>query len=179
VSRSPDSPDAIAPDVAAVPPRVTVPAFAARKAVGENARPLVVVTAYDVAQARLADAAGVDAILVGDSLGMVTLGHDTTLPVTLEDMIGHTQAVVRGVSGRRLARPSPTDVARGARHALVVADLPFGAYGASVEEGVRSARRLMAEGGAQAVKLEGAGPLLVETIRRLLDVGVPVMGHLG
>ena len=162
-----------------VPARLSVPAFTARKAEG---RPLVVVTAYDAAEARLADAAGVDAILVGDSLGMVTLGHETTLPVTLDDMLRHTQAVARGVSARRMparSAPPPEEAARGARHALVIADLPFGTYGASVEDGVRNATRLVAEGNAQAVKLEGAGPVLLETVRRLVAIGVPVVGHLG
>lgn len=162
-----------------LPRAVSVPAFAARKG---DARPLVVVTAYDAAQARIADAAGVDAILVGDSLGMVTLGYDSTLPVTLDDMIRHTQAVARGVAGRRTSSKTPTDAesARGARHALVIADLPFASYGASVEEGVRAAARLLAEsGGAQAAKLEGAGPVVLETMRRLVAIGVPVMGHLG
>ena len=156
-----------------LPARVTVPAFVQRKA---ERRPLVVVTAYDVAQARLADRAGVDAILVGDSLGMVTLGYDTPLPVTLEDILRHTQAVARGLSG---GRRGPEDEARGARHALLIADLPFGAYGVSVEEGVRHSVRLVAEGGAQAVKLEGAGPVMLETVRRATDLGVPMMGHLG
>ncbi len=163
---------------AALPARVSVPAFVSRK--GE--RPLVVVTAYDAAQARLADAAGVDAILVGDSLGMVTLGHETTLPVTLDDMVRHTQAVTRGVSARRTpakSMPSAEEAARGARHALLIADLPFGTYGVSVEDGVRNSARLVAEGGAQTVKLEGAGPVLLETVRRLVAIGVPVMGHLG
>ncbi len=166
------------PTRAALLARVTVPAFVSRK--GE--RPLVVVTAYDAAQARLADAAGVDAVLVGDSLGMVTLGHETTLPVTLDDMVRHTQAVSRGVSARRTPAgraPSPEDAARGARHALVIADLPFGTYGASIEEGVRNGARLLSEGSAQAVKLEGSGPVLLETVRRLVAIGVPVMGHLG
>jgi 3-methyl-2-oxobutanoate hydroxymethyltransferase len=161
-----------------LPARLSVPAFAARK--GE--RPLVLVTAYDAAQARLADAAGVDAILVGDSLGMVTLGHETTLPVTLDDMVRHTRAVSRGVTDRRTPTgraPSPENAARGARHALVIADLPFGTYGASVEDGVRNGARLLSEGNAQAVKLEGAGPVLLETVRCLAAIGVPVMGHLG
>lgn len=140
-------------------PRVTAPLF--RRAKSEK-RPLVVVTAYDFAQAALCDAAGVDAILVGDSLGMTTLGHATTIPVTLDDMIRHTRAVSRGT-----------------QRALLIADLPFGAYGVSVEDGVRAGVRLVAEGGAQAVKLEGAGPVMLETIRRLVDLGVPVMGHLG
>ncbi len=157
---------------------MTVPMLQRRKA---RKQPIVMVTAYDAAQARLADAAGVDAILVGDSLGMVTLGHETTLPVTLDDMLRHTQAVTRGVASAPACpetAPTPGALARGARHALVVADMPFGSYGVSVEEGVRGAVRLVAEGGAQAVKLEG-GAAIAPTVRRIADIGVPVMGHLG
>lgn len=152
--------------------------FVARK--GKRA-PLVVVTAYDAPQGRLADAAGVDALLVGDSVGMTTLGYDSTLPVTLEDMLLHTRAVARGQAAAFPpgAEPGETSLLRGANHALLIADLPFGSYGASVEDGVRAGMRLIAEGGAQAVKLEGAGPLMRETTRRLVDIGVPVMGHLG
>jgi len=151
--------------------------FAARKA---KRLPLVVVTAYDAPQGRLADAAGVDAILVGDSVGMTTLGYDSTLPVTLDDMLLHTRAVARGQAALPIGeKPSEASVVRGAHHALLIADLPFGSYGASVEDGVRAGMRLIAHGGAQAVKLEGAGPLMRETTRRLVDVGVPVMGHLG
>lgn len=161
---------------ASLPLRVTAPAFQARK--GEN--PLVVVTAYDAPQGRLADAAGVDALLVGDSLAMVTLGYDSTLPITLDDIIRHTQAVARGQSSRKRAvTPTESETARGARYALLVADLPFGSYGATVEDGVRAGMRLVSEGGAQAVKLEGAAPVFLETIQRLVSVGVPVMGHLG
>ena len=159
--------------------RVTAPLFLRRKA---EKRPLVMVTAYDAAQARLADMAGVDAILVGDSLGMVMLGHDTTLPVTLDDVLRHTQAVARGMISPRAdcpdAEPTVETRARGARHALLVADLPFGSYGISIEEGVGNAARLISEGGAQAVKLEG-GAAMTETVRRCVDIGVPVMGHLG
>lgn len=157
--------------------QVTAPLFRGRKA----KQPLVVVTAYDAAQARLADAAGVDAILVGDSLGMVTLGHESTLPVTLDDMIRHTRAVARGLAAGAAcpdARPAPGAAARGARQAMVIADLPFGAYGVSVEDSARSAVRLVQEGGAQAVKLEG-GAAMAETVRRIVALGIPVMGHLG
>jgi 3-methyl-2-oxobutanoate hydroxymethyltransferase len=162
----------------AISERVTVPIFGRRKT---EKRPIVVVTAYDAAQARLADRAGVDAILVGDSLGMVTLGHESTLPVTLDDMIRHTQAVARGIAAARTcpdAPPTAADRARGARHGLLIADLPFGSYGITVEEGAKSAVRLVAEGGAQAVKLEG-GAAMTETVRRIVDLGIPVMGHLG
>lgn len=161
--------------------RVTVPMLAARKT---RHQPIVMVTAYDAPQARLADAAGVDALLVGDSVGMTTLGYDTTLPVTLDDILHHTRAVARGQAAAAAARRddaalTPAETARGARHALLVADMPFGSYGASVEDGVRNAVRLIAEGGAQAVKMEGAGPVVLETMRRLFAMGVPVMGHLG
>jgi 3-methyl-2-oxobutanoate hydroxymethyltransferase len=164
-----------------LPLRVTAPQFLARK---RRKQALVMVTAYDAPQGRYADAAGVDAILVGDSVGMTTLGYDTTLPVTLEDLLHHTRAVLRGQNGRRADlcpdnRPTDAERARGARHALVVTDMPFGTYGASVANGVKAGMRLVADGGAQAIKLEGAGNVVLETIRRLVDVGVPVMGHLG
>ncbi|MBC8103354.1 MAG: 3-methyl-2-oxobutanoate hydroxymethyltransferase [Cytophagales bacterium] len=164
-----------------MPNRITTPQFLARKRKGQ---PIVMVTAYDAPQGRLADAAGVDAILVGDSVGMTTLGYDTTLPVTLEDLLYHTRAVLRGQSARRADAcpdgvPTNAERARGARHALIIADMAFGTYGASVTNGVKAGMRLIAEGGAQAVKLEGAGPVVLETIRRLVDIGVPVMGHLG
>lgn len=118
-------------------------------------------TAYDATMARLLDGAGVDVLLVGDSLGTVVLGYETTLPVTLEAMIHHTAAVVRG-----------------SQRALVVADLPFLTYQVSVSEAVRNAGRLLQEGGASAVKLEGGRPML-DVVSRLVDVGIPVMGHLG
>ena len=108
-------------------------------------------TAYDATMAALLDRAGVDAILVGDSVGMVMLGYDTTLPVTLDAMIHHTAAVMRGV-----------------RRALVIADMPFMTYQVSVEEAVRNAGRLLQEGGAAAVKLEGGRPV-VDVVRRLVD----------
>ena len=142
------------------------------------------VTAYDAPQGRYADAAGVDAILVGDSVGMTTLGYDTTLPVTLDDLLHHTRAVLRGQAARLAGdcpdnEPGDAERARGARHALVITDMPFGSYGASVAQGVKAGMRLVADGGAQAVKLEGAGSVVLETVRRLVDVGAPVMGHLG
>lgn len=140
------------------------------------------VTAYDAPTARLADAAGVDALLVGDSVGMTTLGYDTTLPVTLDDIVRHTQAVARGAAYRTgcpSAAPTPQDTLRGARHALIIADLPFGSYGISAEEGARNGCRLVAQAGAQAVKVEGASAIVLETIQRLVDLGVPTMGHLG
>jgi 3-methyl-2-oxobutanoate hydroxymethyltransferase len=125
-----------------------------------DGRRIAMLTAYDVTSARIADLAGVPVLLVGDSLGMVVLGHDTTLPVTVDDMVRHTGAVVRGSA-----------------NALVVADLPFLSY-ANEADAVRAAGRLMQEGGAQAVKLEGAGGNL-PIVRRLVELGAPVMGHLG
>ena len=119
---------------------------------------IVCLTAYDALLARLVDKAGVDVVLVGDSLGNVVLGYPTTVPVTLGEMIHHTRAVRRGVE-----------------HALLIADLPFGSYGASVEQGVRSATALV-KAGAEAVKLEGDFP---ETITAIVKLGIPVMSHLG
>lgn len=138
--------------------RIRVPDFAARKRQGEK---IVVLTAYDATMARLFDRAGVDALLVGDSLGTVILGLDTTLPVTLDAVIHHTRAV-----------------SRGAELALVIADMPFLTFQVSVAEAVRNAGRLLQEGGAAAVKLEGGRPVL-DAVKRLVDVGIPVMGHLG
>jgi 3-methyl-2-oxobutanoate hydroxymethyltransferase len=129
-----------------------------KKARGEK---IVMLTAYDAITGRLLERAGVDVLLVGDSLGMTALGFETTLPVTLEMMIHHTQAVRRG-----------------AEHALIVADMPFLSYQASTSDAVRNAGRLLKEGGAAAVKLEGGRPML-ETVARLVEVGIPVMGHLG
>src|SRR4051812_4202012 len=122
---------------------------------------IAVVTAYDATFAALFDQGGVDAILVGDSLGMVVQGHETTLPVTLEHMIYHCAAVRRG-----------------AKRAHLVVDLPFMSYQVSLEEALRSAGRLVQEGSAQSVKLEG-GRDYAEHIRRLTRIGIPVMGHLG
>lgn len=118
------------------------------------------VTAYDYTSAQIADRAGVPLILVGDSLGMVVLGHSSTVPVTLDEMLHHIKAVVRGSA-----------------QALVIGDLPFLTY-TSVEQAVASARRVMQEGGAQAVKLEGGAPA-APMIARLVELGVPVMAHIG
>ena len=137
---------------------IRVPDLKEKKARGEK---IAALTAYDATTARLLDRAGVDVILVGDSLGMVVLGYENTLPVTIEDMLHHTRAVVRGTE-----------------RALVVADMPFLTYQVSVAEAVRNAGRLLQEGGAAAVKLEGGRPVL-DVVRRLVDVGIPVMGHLG
>src|SRR5262245_55088328 len=120
--------------------RVTVPEFRDRKGRGER---LAVLTAYDATMARLLDRAGVDALLVGDSLGMVVLGHDSTVPVTLDDMVHHTRAVVRGSS-----------------RALVIADMPFLSYQTGTADAVRNAGRLIQEGGAAAVKLEGGSAVI-------------------
>lgn len=124
-------------------------------------RKIAVLTAYDATMAGLLDRAGIDVLLVGDSAGMVVMGHDTTVPVTLEAMIHHASAVVRGT-----------------RRALVVADMPFLTYQSSVADAVRNAGRLMQESGAAAVKLEGGRPIL-DTVRRLVEIGIPVMGHVG
>jgi 3-methyl-2-oxobutanoate hydroxymethyltransferase len=118
-------------------------------------------TAYDYPTARLVEQAGVPIILVGDSVGMVVLGYDSTVPVTMEDMIHHGKAVVRGTE-----------------RAIVVVDLPFMSYQITAEEAMRNAGRLMKETGATAVKLEG-GEEVAETVRRLTNAGIPVMGHLG
>ena len=138
--------------------RITIRELQRRKRAGT---PLVMLTAYDYPSARLVEQAGVDLILVGDSLGMVVLGYESTLPVTLDDMIYHTKAVVRGTE-----------------RALVIIDLPFLTYQISPEEALRNAGRALKETGAAAVKLEGGTPML-ETVRRLVQVGIPVMGHLG
>lgn len=118
-------------------------------------------TAYDYATARLVDEAGIDMILVGDSLAQVVLGYDSTLPVTLEEMLHHTRAVRRAV-----------------KSAMVIADMPFGTYQGDIKEGVANAMRFVKEAGAEAVKIEG-GDKRVELVRRILDAEVPVMGHIG
>ena len=122
---------------------------------------IVSLTAYDYSTARLVDAAGIHLIIVGDSLGMTVLGYDSTIPVTMQEMIHHTRAV-----------------ARGAPHPLVVSDMPFLSYQASIEQAVDNAGRLMKEGDADAVKLEG-GAIRRETIEVLVANGIPVMGHIG
>lgn len=122
-------------------------------------RRFVMLTAYDYPTARILDDAGIPILLVGDSLANVILGYPTTLPVTMDEMLHHTRAVVRGASG-----------------ALVVGDMPFGSYQISIEEGVRNATRFLKEGGAHAVKLEG--PRL-ELTQALVEIGIPVMAHLG
>jgi len=124
-------------------------------------RPIVMITAYDAPSARMVDEAGADVVLVGDSLGMVVLGYDSTLPVTVEDMLHHAKAVRRGTS-----------------RALVVVDMPFMSYQVTPEDAMRNAGRMMAEGGAHAVKIEGGLPV-ADAIHRLTEAGIPVMGHVG
>ena len=138
--------------------RVTAPSLARRKSRGE---PIAMLTAYDFTFARIFDAAGIDVLLIGDSLGNVVQGHDTTLPVTLDETIYHTRLV-----------------ARAAQRALVVADMPFGTFQISPEEALRNAVRCVKEGGAHAVKLEG-GVAIAATIARIVAAEIPVMGHVG
>ncbi len=145
--------------------KVTVPELLQRKASAaastENSKKIVCLTAYDYPTARLLDEAGVDVILVGDSLAMVVLGHDSTLPVTIDEMLHHTRAVRRGT-----------------KHALVVADMPFGSYHSDTAESLRNAVRFVKEAGAEAVKVEG-GERRLELIARLTEAEIPVMGHVG
>jgi 3-methyl-2-oxobutanoate hydroxymethyltransferase len=138
--------------------RKTITQLQAQKKRGE---PIVMLTCYDATFARLLDQGGAEMLLVGDSLGMVIQGHEHTLPVTLDEMIYHCKAVVRG-----------------SKQAHVVGDLPFGSYQSSPEEALHSGIRMMKEGGVQSVKLEG-GARSVESVARLTEAGVPVMGHLG
>ena len=128
----------------------------------QQQRPIVALTAWDYAIADLIDEAGIDVILVGDSLAMVALGHATTLPITLDEMIHHTKAVCRG-----------------AKKALVVGDLPFLSYQESIPQAIHSAGRMLKETGVQAVKLEGGHPRMVETVASLVEIGIPVLGHVG
>ena len=127
----------------------------------DEGRRFAMLTAYDFLSARILDEAGIPILLVGDSLGMVMLGYPTTLPVTLEDMLHHAKAV-----------------ARGARQALLIGDMPFMSYQASIEQAITSAGRFMQEAGMHGVKLEGGGRV-VEITKRLTEVGIPVMGHVG
>jgi 3-methyl-2-oxobutanoate hydroxymethyltransferase len=135
-----------------------VPDLQAMKSRGEK---ISMLTAYDSTMAGLLDQAGIDVLLVGDSLGMVILGGEDTLEVTMDDMVRHTRAVRRG-----------------AKRALILADMPFMSYQASSEDAVRNAGRLLQEGGATAVKLEGGAPVIA-TVERLVSIGIPVVGHLG
>ena len=143
--------------------KVTVPDILSRKTpTGTEAKSRITcLTAYDYPTAKLLDEAGVDILLVGDSVGMVVLGYESTLPVTLEEMLHHVRAVRRGT-----------------HRALLVADMPYGSFHVSVEESVRNAVRLVKEGGAEAVKIEG-GERRLELITRLVEAEIPVMGHVG
>ena len=138
--------------------KITVPYLKLMKSKGKVISAL---TAYDALTAKILERAGVDIILVGDSLGMVFAGMETTLPVTIEQVLYHTQSVSRGVS-----------------KALLVADMPFMSYQVSPEQAIENAGKLVKEGNAQAVKIEG-GKHIVETAKRLIDIGIPVVGHLG
>jgi 3-methyl-2-oxobutanoate hydroxymethyltransferase len=138
--------------------RVTIQTLQDKKT---HSTPIVALTAYDYATARLVDEAGVDMILVGDSLAMVVMGYENTLAVTMDEMLLHTRAVRRAV-----------------RHAMVIADMPFGSYQVSTAEGIANATRFLKEAGAQAVKLEG-GASRLDLVRRLTDAEIPVMAHLG
>jgi 3-methyl-2-oxobutanoate hydroxymethyltransferase len=145
--------------------KITVPEILSRKSLllagSPEAKKITCLTAYDYPTARLLDDAGVDILLVGDSVAMVALGYDSTLPITIEEMLVHVRAVRRG-----------------RRHALLVADMPYGSYHVSLEESVRNAVRLVKEGGAEAVKVEG-GERRIELIARLNEAEIPVMGHVG
>ena len=138
--------------------RITIDKLLAMKEAGER---ITALTAYDFPTARVLDEAGIDIVLVGDSVGNVVLGYNNTLPVTMEVMLHHTAAVARAVS-----------------RSLVVADMPFMSYQVDPSEAVRNAGRFIQEALAQAVKLEGGKPVL-ETVRRIVEAGIPVMGHLG
>ena len=145
--------------------KINVPGILQRKsglsAVPSAANKITCLTAYDYPTARLLDEAGVDVLLVGDSLGMAVLGYESTLPVTMEEMLHHTRAVRRGT-----------------RRALLVSDMPYGSYHTDAAEAVRNALRFVKEAGAEAVKLEG-GERRMEMIARLVDAEIPVMGHVG
>jgi 3-methyl-2-oxobutanoate hydroxymethyltransferase len=140
------------------PKKLTIPEIVATK--GDRKR-ITMMTAYDVAFARLVDQAGIDMILVGDSLGMVMLGYPTTVPVTMDDMVRHAAAV-----------------SRGAKHAVLIGDMPFGSYQTGRDDALRNASRFLKEAGMDAVKLEG-GHEVVETVRALVENGIAVMGHVG
>jgi 3-methyl-2-oxobutanoate hydroxymethyltransferase len=143
--------------------KVTVPELLQRKTLtaGSQNKKITCLTAYDYPTARLVDEAGVDVVLVGDSLAMVMLGHDTTLPLTLDEALHHTKAVRRGVA-----------------RALVVADMPYGSYHSDIAESLRNALRFVKEAGVEAVKIEG-GERRLELIARLTEAEIPVMGHIG
>ncbi|MBV8206316.1 MAG: 3-methyl-2-oxobutanoate hydroxymethyltransferase [Acidobacteria bacterium] len=139
-------------------PKVTIPSIQEKK---QRREAITCLTAYDYATARLVDEAGIDMVLVGDSLAMVVLGHDTTLPVTMDEMLHHTRAARRAV-----------------RRALLVADMPYASYHVSMEEAIRNAARFVKEAGAEAVKVEG-GEKRAVLVERLLEAEIPVVGHIG
>lgn len=139
--------------------RITVPSILARKTTGPK---IVCLTAYDFPTARILDEAGVDLILVGDSLGMVVLGYENTVPVTMEEMIHHTKAVTRAVT-----------------RALVVGDMPYFSFHLSADEAIRNASRFLKEAGASAVKIEGASKKRLKLVRAMVEAEIPVMGHVG
>jgi len=138
--------------------RVSINEFKQMKQKNEK---IVMLTAYDYSTAKLVDEAGLPLILVGDSLGMVLLGYESTIPVTMDEMIHHTKAVTRG-----------------AKSALVVGDMPFMTYHTSVSDALRNAARFIQEGGCQAIKLEG-GVVVAEIVKKIVECGIPVMGHIG
>jgi len=138
--------------------RVTINQIKQMKQKGEK---ITMLTAYDYSTARIIDEVGIPLILVGDSLGMVVLGYESTIPVTIDEMLHHTKAVVRGT-----------------RQTMVIGDMPFMTYHVSIEDALRNAARFIQEAGAQAVKLEG-GVTVAEKVRRVVDCGIPVMGHIG
>jgi len=144
--------------MAGVSGKVTVQGLIERKLSGDK---IVAITAYDYPTALLVDSAGVDLVLVGDSVGNVVLGYENTLPVTMDEMVHHVKAVRRGI-----------------KHALLVADMPFMSYQTSVEDALNNAGRFVKEGGAEAVKVEGAGPV-VDIVRAIVEMGIPVLGHIG
>jgi 3-methyl-2-oxobutanoate hydroxymethyltransferase len=131
------------------------------KEMKQKGEKIAMLTAYDYATAKIIDEAGIPLILVGDSLGNVVLGYETTIPVTMDDMLHHTKAVVRGT-----------------KHSLVIGDMPFMTYHVSLEDALRNSARFIQEAGAQAVKLEG-GVTVAEKVKRIVDCGIPVMGHIG
>ena len=138
--------------------RITASQIKEMKKQGEK---IAMITAYDYPMAKLIDEAGMPIILVGDSLGMVVLGYESTIPVTMDEMIHHTKAVVRGT-----------------KHALIISDMPFMTYHISIEDALRNAARFIQEGGAQAVKLEG-GETVAEKVSRIVAAGIPIQGHIG
>lgn len=140
----------------------TIQSVASLKRKKEKGEKIVTLTCYDYSTARILDEAGMDLLLVGDSLAMTVLGHPNTLSVTMDEMLHHAKAVSRGT-----------------KYAMVVADMPFMSYQADHMEAVRNAGRFIQEGGVQAVKLEGASDRIVELVRHLVEIGIPVVGHLG